>query len=257
MPKMKLLSEEQQVAVAHVRESRIALEVARRNRNAEVERRLADVRARISIEVADQINALDRALDDAMIDAVKKGVSVRRIAIDGFGATHDGSVRRMIHEAMADDRDESYPVAARAIALERVSGNSSLIPEPISVEDVERSVESRVAHPPQFALANPEHVLYEDAEQRITVPTVSVQIDSFDPWVASMSGMGRKGSTTLAATVCTFYRHPGTGKMVAVESPESGDTFYDHLAARWVKMHQAEAAEAYANVLLDAGIDLA
>lgn len=240
------LSPAQQVALANVREARIAYELAKRNRRAEIDRRMADVEARITLEVNDQVAALDVQLDDAMIAAVDAGVSIRRIAIDAMGATHDGSVRRMIHEALADRRNEELDSVTGG-----VSGNS-LIPE--VALDIERARQQQPVGAPRFTLHTAEHVLYEDQDQRIVAPTVTLELDPFDPWIATMSENGRKGSETLSATVCTIYRNPGDGKIVALESRESGTTFYDHLAARWVKDHQAEAAAGYDAVLADANL---
>lgn len=257
MPAPKPLTPAQASALVAIREARVLRDVARRNRSLEIERRLADVKARIAIEVDDQITALERSLNEAMVAAVEQGVSIRRIAFDAMGATYDGSVRRIIHEAMADARRGSLDEAEAeyrsrfggegdgASQFEPdappVSGNS-FIPEPIwaQADGLQPPVGG-----PRFTLVDPEHILFDDGSERITVPTVAVEIDPLDPWILEVRENGRKGSEFLNATTCTIYRNPGTGKMVALESREDGASFYDHLAARWVKDHQEQASAGY------------
>lgn len=245
MSKNRPLEPAQQVILAKVRDARIALDAARRNRKTEIDRRINLVLSSITADVDDEINALDLTLDNLMIQAVESGVSIRKIATLAMGATHDGSVRRMIHEAMADRRREEQdqerverggsPLAVLAGEMAPVSGNSTIAdPDDLPVTGGTR-----------FTLDQVEHVLYEDANERIVVATVIVELDPLDPWISTMRDLGRKGSEHLTATTCTIYRNPGDGKMIALESREPGDTFYDHLAARWVKDHQDDASRGY------------
>lgn len=241
MPKMKPLEPRQQNALSAVREARLSLEAARRNKSLEVERRMADVKARITVEVGDQITALERALDELMLEAVDQGVPIRRIATEAFSARYDGSVRRMIHLALADRRGEEIDPEEKP-----VSGNS-LIP---AAHEIIHADEPPVGGP-RFTLDEVEHVLYEDEQERITVVTVKVELDPLDSWIGRIREFGRKGSETLNATVCTIYKNPGDGKMLALESKEPGETFYDHLAARWVKDHQTQARFGYERAIID------
>lgn len=245
MSKNRPLEPAQQVILAKVRDARVALDAARRNRKTEIDRRINLVLSSITADVDDEINALDLTLDNLMIQAVESGVSIRKIATLAMGATHDGSVRRMIHEAMADRRREEQdeerverggsPLAVLAGEMAPVSGNSTIAdPDDLPVTGGTR-----------FTLDQVEHVLYEDANERIVVATVVVDLDPLDPWISTMRDLGRKGSENLTTTTCTIYRNPGDGKMIALESREPGDTFYDHLAARWVKDHQDDASRGY------------
>lgn len=244
----KPLTPGQQVALSNVRTARISHEVAKRTRRAEIDRRMADVEARIAIEVDARITALDVELDEALLAAVDAGVSIRRIAHEAMNASHDGSVRRMIHEALEDRRNEELDEHAGKV----VSGNPQA--QEIAALDLERSREEHPIGAPRFTLDKAEYVLYEDSTDRITAPTARLELDPFDPWIASVRENGRKGSEFLSATECTIYRNPGDGKIVALESKEVGSTFYDHLAARWVKDHQAEAAAGYDAVLASANL---
>lgn len=248
---------EQQAILAAARKARIDYEVAKRSRAQAIELKVNELRAQVIVQVDDAINAHARALDDAMLAAVDAGVPIRRIAFDAFGARHDASVRRMIHEALADRRRHQHEIG-------EVSGNdaeepvalSDLPPMEVEIERGEIAI-TEVDLPshilgndapvgaPRFTLVEVEHVLYEDGTERVTVPTVRVELDPLDPWIPQVREFARKGSEHRNTTVCTIYRNPGTGKMIALESSEPGSTFYDHLAARWVKDHQDEASAGY------------
>lgn len=245
------LTPNQQELLTGVREARMTLVEARKSKPAEIDRRaallavqiaeaearlaeekrnIAAAKARLAAEVEDDINLLEIAFDDALLAAVEAGVPIRRIAIDALGTPHDASVRRMIFEAQADGRENV------------VSGNS-LIPKP-----PESPRASLPVGGPRFTLVDADYTLYDDGAERYSAPTVLVELDPLDPWIGTMLDKGIKGSPDLTNTVCTMYRNPGTGQMRTLED-DPGSEFYTHLAARWVKEHQAEAASGYDAVL--------
>lgn len=254
---IKKLDSHQQETLALVKAAHITLISARKIRTSEVARRVADLRfpiqqeiaklqrelelaeATASAEVDFEIAEHEAAEDEALIAAYNAGVPIRRIALEGFGNRHDNPVYLRLRALRAEGRVGNV-TNRQGEGEERESGAE--FPKAINVKDLVAK-SNEVQKPEYTALPDLLTLLPESepgAGDGVSVPTVLLRMDSRDPYFVTIAENMRPGSPHRDATTATLYKHPGTGKIVAHESPEAGELLWDHPVARYVLDHPNE-----------------
>lgn len=242
MPKISApLTIEQQQLVNLLKAAHDNLALARKLKVTERKRRLDEakiahkrdwdaIEAQIEIDIEREIAAHEDAENEALIAAYNNSVPVRRIAQDAFGQTLDGHVHLRLRELRADGRvgnktgyqrkELAEPVA---VAFPEALDVSGTLEEALTIADPTFSRGDEL----ELIPGNPDY----------TVPTVVLTLDIRDPYRKRIEKNARPGTPHLNALTATLYRHPATGEIMAHESREEGDTYWDHPVARWAKDH--------------------
>lgn len=252
------LDQAQADVIAVVRAAHQTLILARQTRSAELARRIAMAKQSAKHEYERQIEAIEigeklridaeiaqhaSAQDDALIAAWNANIPVRRIAIDGFGNQYDGAVSQLLNALRDEGRIGSKTGYQRNTTPADEIMPEIAFPEPIDVEAV---LEERTTiHAPLFSAKEDGLWLVHESEpgkgDGINVDAVTVTMDPRDPWFNEIAKNMRPNSPFAKATTATLYLQPSDGKLAVYESKETGDTYWDHPVARWVKDHSVEA----------------
>ena len=254
------LTDHQTTLLNILRAARKNSDTARRIREREISRRLAEAKLEaqrqwdriendIRVEVNDEVTRHAAAVDEALIAAYNAGVPVRRIALDGFGNRHDGNVHVMLKALRADGR------VGNAVGFQiNADGEDHRTVEFPQAAVIEEMLEEHTTiKEPEITLLDSGLVLVPEsapgAGDGITVAAATLTLDSRDPYFHSIRDNARKGTLHRQATTATIYIHPGTGKLVAHESAENGDLIWDHPVARFVKDHNEQVRAEFEAVL--------
>lgn len=265
MPQQKPLDIHQQELVNIVRAAHQTLKIARKTRSIELARRIAEeklrsdrafeqAQIRIKMELDDEVEAHAANLDEALIAAYNSEVPIRRIALDGFGNRYDGGVQQLLVKLRDDGRLGNRDGYQRNTSDESY-GAAVSFPKPVDVGSI--LTESTTITGPTFTpLPSPITLVEADdsGENGVYVPAVLLEMDSRDPWFASIRGNARPGTPYLRATSVTLYEHPATGELLTYESKETGEMTWDHPVARWVKSHYGEALMGFRDATLHGAV---
>lgn len=192
-------------------------------------------------ELTAEIVAHESNLDSALIEAYNDAIPIRRIALDGFGNRYDGGVQQLLVKLRADGR-----IGNREKYQRNTEGSRAEVAFPKPFDMDATLAEGNNIGEPTFTLLPVELVLVqpdENGQNGMTVPAVRLDMDERDPWFKRIEANARPGTPYKRATYCTLYEHPATEAIVAHESREEGQTFWDHPVARWAQMHY-DAAQA-------------
>lgn len=262
----KQLTEHQEKLLSTVKAAHANLEVARRTKDRETARRIAEAKIQaqrewdrveelIRIDVAASVNLHATALDEALIAAYNAGVPVRNIARDGFGNRHDSNVHVMLRKLREDARVGN--VVGYQGREDESDERSIVFPDPINVEAI--LLEANEIQDPEITLLDEPFTLVEEsapgAGDNVEVRAAVIKLDARDPYFSMIRGNHRKGSPYMNATKATIYVHPGSGKLVAHESAEEGDMIWDHPVARFVKDHNDQVREEFDRLVAEADGD--
>lgn len=259
-PRKRPLTEYQEELLATVKATRKTAEVARRMKEREASRRIAEakiqaqrdwdaIEAAIRIDVADEIAQHVSASDEALIAAYNAGVPVRRIALDGFGNRHDGNVHAALKALRIDGRVGN--AVGYQLRNDSTEERSVEFPQLIDIETV--LAEKAVIDEPMVTPLDGKLTLVEEsrpgADDGIYVDAAVVKMDSRDPYFNTIKGNAREGTPYLHATTATIYLHPGDGRLVCHESTEAGELIWDHPVARFVKEYNDQVREEFDRVM--------
>lgn len=256
MPTPTSLSQAQQDLINVVKATHQTLAVARKTRSQELSRRLAAEKLRIRQEAEAALEAAEvtvkmqidveianhaSAQDEALIAAYNAGVSIRKIALDGFGNQYDGTVHQLLAKLRDDGRvgsREGYKAADNDEIMP-----APIFPTPVDVEAV--LTETTTVREPVFT-RKPEPLVLVPAGRNGEAPVlyddaVIITLDPRDPWYTQVAPKMRPGSSHGKATTATLYLRPFDGALAAHESAETSDQYIDHPVARWVKDHPEQA----------------
>jgi hypothetical protein len=258
------LSVEQQRLINIVKTAHQTLSVARKTKERELARRLAEAKIEsdrqleleletIKLDLDAEMQKHASNLDEAVIAAYENDVPIRRIALDGFGNRYDGAAQQMIVKLRADGRVGSSMNYQRNTTSELDAAERATVefPKPVDVDGLINH--ATTVHAPVFSVQPLPLVLAEadaNGDNAITVPGVQLDMDPRDPWFKQIEKNARPGTPYLRSTSATLYLHPHSGELIVHESKETGDVVWDHPVARWVKEHKAEATAGYAAALV-------
>ena len=264
MPKQpKPLDLHQQELVNIVKAAHRTLAVARKTRTTELARRIAEAKLAserrlerelvlIKMDLDAEVVAHETNLDEALIAAYSEGVPIRRIAFDGFGNRYDGGVQQLLVKLRADGRLGNREGWQRN--TDEDVEPTVIFPEPVDLSGI-LAESTTIAEPTFLRLPSPITLVEADAagEDGVYAEAVLLTLDSRDPWFKRIEKNARPGTPFLHATTVTLYLHPATGELQTFESRETGETFWDHPVARWVKDHPEEALAGFRVALVSTG----
>lgn len=216
----------------------------------EYERRIAQIETVEKLRIDAEIAEHAAAQDEALIAAWNANVPIRRMALDGFGNQYDGAVQQLLAALRDDGRIGSKRGYQRNNTPADEITPTIAFPEPIDVESV---LEERTnISEPVFEEKENGLMLVEEsapgANDGIQVNAVTITMDPRDPWFASIAKNARPGTPYAKATTATLYLQPHSGELAVFESQETGDIYWDHPVARWVKEHPIEALDGFMSV---------
>ena len=177
-------------------------------------------------------------LDNALIAGYNSSIPIRRIALDGFRNRYDGGVQQLLTKLRNDGRIGNREDYQRNSSI---YSSETIFPEAVDVDSI--LLESLTIGAPTFTLLPVELVLIEpdeSGENGMSVPAVRLDMDMRDPWFREFDANARPGTKYAKATFCTLYEHPATGAIMAHESREEGQTYWDHPVARWAVVNHEQ-----------------
>lgn len=252
MPSATPLTLHQQELINVVKAAHDTLMVARRTKQAEINRRIQEAKIkaardwdeteqRIRMELDREIVAHEEVEDMALIAAFNDGIPINRIAIDGFGNRLPGAVHAKLRSLRSNDMIGSpKDYQLRDPDEERIVE----FPKPVDVSGI--LADSMEISEPTFTLL-PMRLELVPGEPEWDVLQVRLDIDPRYPYLKEIAKNARPGTPYRYATYCTLYKHPGTGDLMVMESNETGDFYWDHPVARWVKDHPEQAQIGFNN----------